>query len=457
MNNEIICPNCGENNPEDLQKCSECDNLLILNGKYKLIKVLGENIGITYLGVNIKNNEKVVIKELAIKAIDRWKTEELFKREGNILKSFSNESIPEFREQFTIEIDKNIVYFLIMEFIEGETLEENLKSKIYTESEVFEIIKKITEILDYLHNFRPPVIHRDIKPSNLIVKPDNEIVLIDFGGVKDAINPNMGSTVAGTFGFAPPEQLLGKASIQSDYYALGMTALVLLTRRKPEDLSENLNFQSENYSFLSNKMKFLLSKLLSKDLKTRIKSTKEISEVLNAPDNEFENRNIITKANSSDAIEASAIYYRNMDNMWELSKREYKRSKWISIGIHVILWSILLILMLNFKEHTGKFIYVYISVAMTILFKVNKEGKLKKFLDKAITHANETECDIELIYAYYENAVKKGSGTLSEKSREYNLFKEYLDKNERLNKTKLLIYRKTIHEYRGHNENNILP
>ena len=112
----VICPNCGEDNDIKNKNCHECNNDLLLNNKYHLLKVIGENIGITYVGVTVRvspsaypqNPTYAVIKELPIKSVDRWKTEELFKREGNILKSLDHKSIPKFIEQFTLEINKNI-------------------------------------------------------------------------------------------------------------------------------------------------------------------------------------------------------------------------------------------------------------------------------------------------------------------------------------------------------------
>lgn len=302
---EIICPNCGEKNNPKNGNCNVCKTNLLLNNKYHLLNVLGENIGITYLGVNlcVQPPVYVIIKELSIKSVDRWKTEELFKREGNILKALNHDAIPKFIEQFTIDINKNISYFLVMEFIEGKTLEEELKEKIYNEEEVFALIKEIAEVLEYLHNFRPPIIHRDIKPSNIIRKKDGKLALIDFGGVKDAIKPNIGSTVAGTFGYAAPEQILGKSVIQSDFYSLGMLTLVLLTKKDIFDLIENMDLSLERYNFLSNRMIFLIDKLIANRLGDRFKNTNEILYFFDIDDDEFKDRKVSNKVVAKDNID----------------------------------------------------------------------------------------------------------------------------------------------------------
>ncbi len=83
--NTVICPDCGEDNDIKNKTCHECNSDLLLNNKYHLVKVLGENIGITYTGIAVGKDlcispKQVVIKELLIKKVDKWKTEELFQR-----------------------------------------------------------------------------------------------------------------------------------------------------------------------------------------------------------------------------------------------------------------------------------------------------------------------------------------------------------------------------------------
>ena len=111
---DVICPRCGENNKEH-DYCFECENSLLLNDRYYLLNLLGENIGITYLAIENKNEKLVVIKELSVKSIEKWKTEELFKREGDVLKRLDHKSIPDFIEQFIIEG----TYYLVMEYVKG--------------------------------------------------------------------------------------------------------------------------------------------------------------------------------------------------------------------------------------------------------------------------------------------------------------------------------------------------
>jgi hypothetical protein len=97
-------------------------------------------------------------------------------------------------------------------------------------------LREAAQSLDYLHGHAPPIVHRDIKPGNVILRPDGSYCLVDFGSVRDRLKPEGGSTVVGTFGFMAPEQFQGRAAPRSDVYAVGATALSLLTGSEPEDL-----------------------------------------------------------------------------------------------------------------------------------------------------------------------------------------------------------------------------
>jgi hypothetical protein len=97
-------------------------------------------------------------------------------------------------------------------------------------------LREAADCLRYLHGHAPPIVHRDIKPGNVILRPDGSYCLVDFGSVRDRLKPEGGSTVVGTFGFMAPEQFQGRAGPGSDVYAVGATALSLVTGREPEDL-----------------------------------------------------------------------------------------------------------------------------------------------------------------------------------------------------------------------------
>ena len=124
-----------------------------------------------------------------------------------------------------------------MEKIEGESLAALRKrGGALSEGEVVRLLRDAAEVLDYLHGRAPPVIHRDLKPGNVIRRPDGSFAFVDFGAVRDKLRPEGGSTVVGTFGYMAPEQFQGRALPASDVYAIGATALAMLTGQQPEDL-----------------------------------------------------------------------------------------------------------------------------------------------------------------------------------------------------------------------------
>ncbi len=275
----ILCPECGSTNNSQNSLCKECGNELILNNKYFLLKILGENIGTTYLATD-NNNKHVIIKELSLRRVDKWKTHELFKREGEILSQLNHKSIPEFIEEFETGIGRSARSYLVIENIDGINLREEFNKKRYTEKEVIEIAIETAKILDYLHNLMPPVIHRDIKLSNLMRKSDGTLALIDFGSVKDAMR-DKNATISGTMGFMAPEQLTGSPVIASDFYSLGAVLLVLLSRKEIDEMTENgIDLKWEDSVHVSNKMQYLLKRLLEKNHENRLNTLKEMEEIL---------------------------------------------------------------------------------------------------------------------------------------------------------------------------------
>ena len=104
------------------------------------------------------------------------------------------------------------------------------------EEDVVRLLRDAADVLDYLHGRTPPVIHRDLKPGNVLRRPDGSFAFVDFGAVRDKLRPEGGSTVVGTFGYMAPEQFQGRALPASDVYAIGATAVAMLTGREPEDL-----------------------------------------------------------------------------------------------------------------------------------------------------------------------------------------------------------------------------
>jgi hypothetical protein len=202
------------------------------DGRYAISGVLGEGSqGATLEAVDKRDGRLVAIKRFVVRGARSWKEVELAEREARVLSKLSHRLLPEALDQF----EEGGALYLVMEKIDGPTLAQRGRA---TEAQVYAFLRDAAEVLDYLHSHAPPVIHRDIKPGNVIAHPGDDArhVLVDFGSVRDHLTPRGGSTVVGTFGYMAPEQLQGRALPATDVYAVGATAMRMLTGIEPEHL-----------------------------------------------------------------------------------------------------------------------------------------------------------------------------------------------------------------------------
>jgi serine/threonine protein kinase len=217
----------------------------ILQERYQIKKKIGDNAGRkTWLATDIQSSppSPVIVKLIAFNPQIQWNDLKLFEREAQVLKNINHPKIPQYRDYFSVDDveGSGLRWFgLVQEYIPGDSLKQ-LLDKGFKEKDVYSIATQILQILIHLHELSPPVIHRDIKPSNLILGKDNQIYLVDFGAVQDKAKAEGATfTVVGTSGYAPPEQLWGKAVPTSDLYALGATLIHLLTEIAPAELPQN--------------------------------------------------------------------------------------------------------------------------------------------------------------------------------------------------------------------------
>ena len=188
--------------------------------------------------------------------------------------------------------ESNGRFYLVMQLIEGKTLQQLLKQqgRPCSELEVLLWLLPIMHVLNELHSRNPAVIHRDIKPGNIILTPDQTAVLVDFGLTK-LYDPNsdtqtMVRAVSG--GYSPIEQYIGKTSPQSDIYAMAATMYFLLTLRLPPE-SVNRSYRDELITprllnpMLSPNIERVLLKALCVDADQRYLSMDEFAQALQNP------------------------------------------------------------------------------------------------------------------------------------------------------------------------------
>ena len=215
-------------------------------GRYVVEKVLGiGGFGITYYVRHKGLGSYCAIKEMfldgrCVRAYDR-KTVELqgldnsfydklrksFVAEARFLTRLHNPHIVKVFDIF----DENNTSYMVMEFVPGTTLQEliKLKGKIPFDDAI-NIMGQLSEAVAIIH--KENVLHRDIKPDNIIITPENNVVLIDFGAAREFVqNQTQRHTVILTPGFAPIEQYndTGRRGNYTDIYAMGGVLYYMLT------------------------------------------------------------------------------------------------------------------------------------------------------------------------------------------------------------------------------------
>jgi len=164
----------------------------------------------------------------------RIEANEYFAREADTLAQLKHQAIPAITDRFELANR----HYLVMEYVEGRNLEEELavRGEPLPEGLVIDIARQLCDVLVYLHGLVPPIIYRDMKPSNVMLQSNGRVVLVDFG-IARLFKAARKGTMIGTLGFAPPEQYQGLVDPRSDIYSLGATLHYVLTGRGSREIS----------------------------------------------------------------------------------------------------------------------------------------------------------------------------------------------------------------------------
>ncbi len=210
----------------------------LLTERYMIVRSVGRGgMGAVYEAVDNRLHSRVAVKEMSSGALtsaaDRQMALNSFKKEAEMLAQLSHPNLPRVTDHFN---DSGRLY-MVMEFIEGETLDHRLEKRgALPETEVQYVADQLCGVLDYLHRQTPPIIFRDLKPANIMLQADGRVKLIDFGIVRHFDPKKSKDThLLGTPGFAAPEAYNGQTDARSDIFSLGMTLYTLLTAKDPPD------------------------------------------------------------------------------------------------------------------------------------------------------------------------------------------------------------------------------
>ena len=211
-----------------------------VDGKYKVLSMIGQGgMSVVYLALNEKANKTWAIKEVRKDGTQDFTTvKQGLIVETNILKSLNHKYLPSIIDV----IDDGDSFLIVMDYIQGKSLDKILKMSLEKDrlpialEDVISWGKQLCEVFYYLHTRPTPIIYRDMKPGNVMLKPDGEICVIDFGTARTFKQGNLEDTTClGTPGYASPEQYggNGQSTPKSDIYCLGATLHHLITGRNP--------------------------------------------------------------------------------------------------------------------------------------------------------------------------------------------------------------------------------
>lgn len=211
----------------------------LVNGKYKILsEIERDDISITYLAIDEKADKTWAVKEIQRNEDERNNYNMICQSliaEIDALKNIKHPGLPSVVEM----IDDGGKLIIIMDYVKGQPMDIVLEKKGSQPEEcVKEWAKQLCDVLGYLHSQNPPIIYNNLKPSSIMLKPDGNISISDFGTAKKCyINSQSDEATAcmTNSGYIAPEQYEDKGIIdeRTDIYALGMTLYTLLTGIDP--------------------------------------------------------------------------------------------------------------------------------------------------------------------------------------------------------------------------------
>ncbi|RME79355.1 MAG: serine/threonine protein kinase, partial [Planctomycetota bacterium] len=261
---------------------------------YRILKKLGQGgMGSVYAAIQTNLDRKVAIK---VFSPDQVRDRIYLERIGREAKTLAKLNHPNVVSAIDFGCH-NGVYYLVMEYVEGTSLDKELKKGvIFPEKEALSIVLQIAKALEHAHQFR--LIHRDIKPANIMIDSKGVAKLCDLGLAKetglDSKDSTQTSSTVGTPVYMSPEQVRGEKDIdiRTDIYSLGATLYHLVTGQKPykgqgvgaifaQILSNAAPNPKQDNPNLSYEVHRLIKKMMAKDRKKRIQTPEELIKAIN--------------------------------------------------------------------------------------------------------------------------------------------------------------------------------
>ena len=256
----------------------------IIEGKYEILTQIGSGgMSVVYLARDTHLNKQWAIKEIRTRG--KGKDDEIIINsllaEADMIKKLDHAALP----RIVDIIENDVTIYIVMDYIEGESLDKVLNEYgPQPEELVIDWAKQLCDALSYLHGLHPPIVYRDMKPANVMLKPEGNIKIIDFGIAREYKEEKLAdTTVLGTKGYAPPEQYSGQTDARSDIFALGMTMHHLLTGVDPRSGDAYAPVRNWNPD-LSEGIEIIINKCVEPVPEKRYQNCDELLNDLNHPD-----------------------------------------------------------------------------------------------------------------------------------------------------------------------------
>lgn len=210
----------------------------VIDDKYEILKLIGKGgMSKVYLAMDKRLNKQWAVKEVQKNARDN-NNEVVVQsaiEEAQMIKELDHPAIV----RIVDIIENDEVIYIIEDYIEGETLGSIVEEHgAQPQKLVIDWAMQLCEALEYLHTRKPPIIYRDMKPANVMLKPDGNVKVIDFGIAREYKEHGLADTInLGTRGYAAPEQFgdKGQTDARTDVYCLGATIYHLVSGHNPAE------------------------------------------------------------------------------------------------------------------------------------------------------------------------------------------------------------------------------
>lgn len=206
-----------------------------ISGRYRILHKIGQGgMSVVYLAEDELEGRQWAVKEVRREGVQDFRVvEQGLITETNMLKRLNHPNLPRIAE--VVENEES--FLIVMDYIEGISLKDKLdQTGAFSQEDVIRWGKQLCNVLGYLHSQNPPIIYRDLKLANIMLRPDGDIELIDFGTAREYKTGNQEDTInIGTVGYAAPEQYggRGQSDARTDIYCLGVTLYQLVTGKNP--------------------------------------------------------------------------------------------------------------------------------------------------------------------------------------------------------------------------------